>query len=242
MSNQPYIPQASNDEDVQMRSSTSDKETLDRNNRSGGLLIESMGATSWNDPTRLTRPNDGSTFPVHLSTEAIICIAGMHDDVNLSCESEFHLAQCHDCVTGEHPQTSGLDCCYMAALVKVNGLEAYALLDTGSTTVLVMHDFTQVAKLKVMQLENLVPLQLGMVGSHSMINFRAWTQLELGLARGDDAYLDVVNIDQYNMIIGTPFMCKHGLVLDFEKDTLTMWGEVIPTLTASQEDLMLARK
>jgi len=44
------------------------------------------------------------------------------------------------------------------------------------------------------------------------------------------------------MIVGTPFMRKHGLVLDFEKDTLTMRGEVIPTLTAGQEDLMLARK
>jgi len=83
----------------------------------------------------------------------------------------------------------------MAALVKVNSLEAYALLDTGSMTVLVTYNFAQVAKLKVMQLENPVPLQLGMVGSRSMINFGVWTQLELGLARGDDAYLDVVNID-----------------------------------------------
>jgi len=195
MSNQPYIPQASNDEDVQMRSSTSDEETLDRNNCSGGSLIKSVGAMSWNDPTRLTHPNDGSTFPVHLSTEAIVHIAATRNDVNLSREREFRSAQHHDCVTGEHPRTSRLDRCCMAALIKVNGLEAYALLDTGSTTVSVMHDFAQVAKLKVMQLENPVPLQLGTVGSRSMINFGARTQLELGPACGDDAYLDVVNID-----------------------------------------------
>jgi predicted aspartyl protease len=46
----------------------------------------------------------------------------------------------------------------MAVLIKVNGLEAYTLLDTGSTTVSITHNFTQVGKLKVIQLENLVPL------------------------------------------------------------------------------------
>ena len=126
--------------------------------------------------------------------------------------------------------------------MKVNGLEAYALLDTGSTTVSVMHNFVWVAKLKVMQLDNPVPLQLGMVGSHSMINFGAQTQLELGPARDDDAYMDVVNIDRYDMIIGMPFMHKHGLVLDFDKDIVSMQGEVVPTLTSGQEDLILAKK
>jgi hypothetical protein len=94
----------------------------------------------------------------------------------------------------------------MAALVKVNGIEAYALLDTGSTTVSITHDFACVAKLSVIQLENPVPLQLGTVGSRSIINYGARTRLELGPVSEDDAYLDVINIDQYNMIIGTPFM------------------------------------
>jgi predicted aspartyl protease len=53
----------------------------------------------------------------------------------------------------------------MAALVKVNGIEAYALLDTGSTTMSITHDFAHVAKLSMIQLENPVPLQLGTIGS-----------------------------------------------------------------------------
>ena len=83
----------------------------------------------------------------------------------------------------------------MAALVKLNGLEAYALLDSGSTTISVTHDFACVAKLNVQQLENPIALQLGMVGSCPMINFGAKTHIEFGLINEADAYIDVVNID-----------------------------------------------
>ncbi len=63
----------------------------------------------------------------------------------------------------------------MVVLVRVNGLDAYSLLDTGSTTMSITHDFTRVVKLTVFQLENLVALQLGTVGSRSMINFGTQT-------------------------------------------------------------------
>jgi hypothetical protein len=171
----------------------------------------------------------------------VICIVTAHDDTNTPREREFCTAQRYNAASEECPQTSGSDHHCMAALVKVNGLEAYALIDTGSMTTLVTHDFARVANLKVVQLENPVTLQLRMVGSHSMINFSARTRLELGPVREDDAYLDVINIDRYDMIIGTPFMRKHGLVLDFNTNSLRIRGEIVPTLTTGQEDLMLMK-
>jgi hypothetical protein len=98
------------------------------------------------------------------------------------------------------------------------------------------------AKLDVMQLENPVTLQRGMVGSCSVINFGAKAHVKLGLVIEDDIYLDVVNIDHYNMIIGTPFMWKHGLGLNFGHDTLCVHGYDVCTLTTGQEDLMLTKK
>ena len=83
-----------------------------------------------------------------------------------------------------------------------------------------------------MQLQNPVLLQLGTVGSSSMINFRAKARLELGPACEDNAYIDVINIDRYDMIVGTPFMRRHGLALNFERDDLTIRGVVIPTLSS----------
>jgi RNase H-like domain found in reverse transcriptase/Integrase zinc binding domain/Reverse transcriptase (RNA-dependent DNA polymerase) len=132
----------------------------------------------------------------------------------------------------------------MAALVKVNSLEAYALLNTRSTTVSVTHDFAHVVSLDVQQLENPVVLQLGTVGSRSMINYGARTHIKFGSITEENTYVNVVNIDRYDMIIRTPFMWRHRFVLDFDKNTLSTrpWGHTIPTLTSGQEDLMLAKK
>jgi len=94
-----------------------------------------------------------------------IFIAAVRDGTNTPHEREFRSAQRYHNASGECPQTIGSDRRCMAALVKVNGLEAYALLDSGSMTVSIMHNFAHMAKLKVMQLENPVPLQLGTVGS-----------------------------------------------------------------------------
>jgi len=75
-----------------------------------------------------------------------------------------------------------------------------------------------------------------------MINYGAKAQLELGPAWEDNAYLDVVNLDRYNMIIGVMFMCKHSLVLDFNQNVLRARGTLVPTLTKGQEDLMLIKQ
>ena len=98
-------------------------------------------------------------------------------------------------ITGECPPKTDSDRRYMAVLVKVNGLEAYALLNSGSTIMSITNDFARVAKLSVLQLENPVTLQLGTVGSRSMINYRTKAQIELGPIKEDNAYLDVINID-----------------------------------------------
>ncbi len=83
----------------------------------------------------------------------------------------------------------------MAVLVWVNSLDTYALLDTGSMTMSITHDFARVVKLPVFQLENPVALQLRTVRSRSMINFRTRTQVQLGPINKDNTYLDIVNIN-----------------------------------------------
>ena len=161
-----------------MRSMTTEDDLLGRTHQAECALAlkGSVGVPPQNELTthhqqvRISQPDH--TKVMH--------IAATRDDATAPCEREFQAAQSHKDDNGIRPQTSGNDHRCMAALVKVNSLEAYALLDSGSMTMLITHNFAGVAKLKVMQLENPVPLQLGMVGSCSMINFGTWAHLELG--------------------------------------------------------------
>ncbi|KAF8222247.1 hypothetical protein L208DRAFT_1323692 [Tricholoma matsutake] len=113
--------------------------------------------------------------------------------------------------------------------MKLHELEAFVLLDSGCTSNSISPDFAMSANLKAHKLEELVPLQLGTVGSHSKINFRLFTDFEIGEIK-DTHYFDVVNIDRYDTILGTIFMRKHGIVLDFEHDEVRVKAKCLNTI------------
>ena len=91
--------------------------------------------------------------------------AAARDQAEIKKEREFRSAHSYKTPMGVRPRPNSRDRHCMAIHVKVNDLDAYALLDSGCTTISVMHDFARVAKLPVMQLENPITLQLGTVGS-----------------------------------------------------------------------------
>ncbi len=75
--------------------------------------------------------------------------------------------------------------------------------------------FARVADLKAFQLEKAIPLQLGMAGSQSTINFGTHTRVQV---RGwkEETYLDIVNVGHYNVILGVPFLNIFRINLDLE--------------------------
>ncbi|KAF8234460.1 hypothetical protein L208DRAFT_1053201, partial [Tricholoma matsutake] len=105
--------------------------------------------------------------------------------------------------------------------MKIHGLKANILLDSGCTADSVSPEFIMSANLKVHELEEPVPLQLGMVGSQSKINFGLFAEFKLGTIISKH-YFDVINLDRYDAIIGTVFMRKHGIILGFERDQYAM--------------------
>ena len=92
------------------------------------------------------------------------------------------------------------------------------------------------ANLKAHELEEPVPLQLGTVGSRSKINFGLFADFELGSKKGSH-YFDVVNIDRYDVILGTMFMRKHGVALDFDLDEVRVRGKVLDTVVESESTI-----
>ena len=39
-----------------------------------------------------------------------------------------------------------------------------------------------------------------------------------------NTYLDIANLDKYDTILGTPFLSKHGISLDFEHKEIIIHG------------------
>ncbi|PBK86159.1 hypothetical protein ARMGADRAFT_940950 [Armillaria gallica] len=89
--------------------------------------------------------------------------------------------------------------------MNVNGIMALTLWDSGSTLTAMSLHFADVSRALVFNLIEPVTLQLGTVGSRSKINFGTMAQMELaGLTPLE--YIDVVNIDCYDLLMGTLFM------------------------------------
>ena len=62
-----------------------------------------------------------------------------------------------------------------------------------------------------------------------MINYGTHTTIKLG-HKVVEEYFDITNIEHYDMILGTPFLRKMGIVLDFRSPGMARIGnKVIPT-------------
>ena len=124
----------------------------------------------------------------------------------------------------------------LATWVKVGDLEAWALWDSGSTTSGVTPAFAELAKLKVDTLIDPHILQLGTVGSRSIIKYGTDMPVEVA-GHKFMAYVDVANFDRYDMIIGTPMMRRNKVLLDFNTDRVIVNGITIPAIKVKELNL-----
>ena len=126
----------------------------------------------------------------------------------------------------------------LCAEVLVNGVPAYALFDTGCTTDSISPALAFVTQADRIDLEVQMGLQLGAKGSRTKINHGAKARIEIGPVR-ESYYFDVVDIDRYDLILGTPFFTKHDVALDFRNRTIKIDGVEVPTYNKIDEALLL---
>ena len=108
-------------------------------------------------------------------------------------------------------------------------MKAHCLLDSKREGVLLSLEFMRATGIKIFALEKPIALQLACIGSRSMINYR--TQVTIKIChKVVEKYFDIANIEYYDAILGTPFLRKMGIVLDFRSPGMAQIGnEVIPT-------------
>ena len=116
-------------------------------------------------------------------------------------------------------------------------MKAHCLLDSGSEGVLLSPEFTQATGIKTFALEKPIALQLACIGSRLMINYGTHTTKKIG-CKVVEEYFNIANVEHYNAILGTPFLRKMGIVLDFRSPGMAWIGiEVIPTRKVSFDKL-----
>ena len=81
-----------------------------------------------------------------------------------------------------------------------------------------------------LRLDKPATLQLGCLGSRSKINFTTIAVFKFGSTTTKN-YLDIANLDKYDCILGTPFLRKHGISLDFQFQDIVIHRKLhIPSL------------
>ena len=105
--------------------------------------------------------------------------------------------------------------------VKIEGQPARALLDTGSLTDFMSSRFTDQVRLRRKALEKPLPVTLAVSGSRSMSNYSTIARFEY---EGIDSqrYFDILNLDGYDLILGTPFLFQHQIKIGFNDSTVNI--------------------
>ena len=140
--------------------------------------------------------------------------------------------------TRMRPRHSEEDKRCLATWVGINGLQAWTLWDSGSTTTGITPAFAELAQIPVDELEDPHILQLGTIGSRSAIKYGADVEVNIE-GEKQSTYVDIANFDRYEMIIGTPFMRRNKVILDLEKDEVIFKGRRIPGIKVSTKEAEL---
>ncbi|KAJ6481354.1 hypothetical protein DFH09DRAFT_1341254 [Mycena vulgaris] len=115
------------------------------------------------------------------------------------------------------PSRNIKDIACLTAELEIGGSKAYILFDSGSNVDSLTPEFTRSTHCKVFKLDD-----FGGIKGHT--------------------YYDIVNLDRYKGIIGTPFMIKHKLVLDFGKREIRFPNGHILAALSVMDDLLLVRR
>lgn len=129
--------------------------------------------------------------------------------------------------------------------VRICGHPVRALLDSGSLGDFMSSAVADQLKVPRIELEKPLPVQLAVQGSRTKVNFG--TRVPFEYARINcERYFDIVNIEGYDLILGTPFLFQHSAVLGFN-DTrlligsdkpLPITGDAVATLSSRAMDVL----
>jgi hypothetical protein len=113
----------------------------------------------------------------------------------------------------------------LVVVVKINGHAARALLDSGSLGDFISTSLTDQLRLKKETLAKPIPLHLAVQGSRSVVNCGTKVQLEYqGI--NETQYFDVANLHNYDIILGTPFLFQHEVLMGLNNSCVIIGSNI----------------
>ena len=102
---------------------------------------------------------------------------------------------------------------------EIGRIKAHCLIDSGCEGIMLSPNFIRAAKIEPFPLDKPIGIQLAVAGSKSVINYGANATIKYE-GRELKEYFDIINIDYYDAILGTPFLRKHEVIIDFMNNCL----------------------
>ncbi|KAG6870635.1 hypothetical protein C0995_011640 [Termitomyces sp. Mi166 len=164
---------------------------------------------------------DDDTESVHIDGDKYVTV-DVYDNKYYACDDEEkHLFALTEHQGDKHYTPQEKEC--LVTYVEVNGHPAWTLWDSGSTTMGITPQFAHVNAIRVHELTEPLMLQLGTVGSRTVVQFSVEVKIKTS-EHPTKEYVDIANFDHYDMIISTPFMHKNKVTLDFMNNEVIVNG------------------
>ncbi|EPQ50009.1 hypothetical protein GLOTRDRAFT_16397, partial [Gloeophyllum trabeum ATCC 11539] len=130
-------------------------------------------------------------------------------------------------------------------VVQINGQPARALLDSGSLADFMSYDLANQLRVAKVELTKPLPVQLAVQGSRSKVNWGAKARIQYQ-SINCDRYFDLINLQSYDLILGTPFLFQHNIMIGLNPpkvivgsaDPLPLRGEGVRVLESRAADLL----
>lgn len=133
----------------------------------------------------------------------------------------------------------------IVVVVHVDGRPARALIDTGSLADFMSLTTAEQLKCRLTLLAKPLTIQLAVQGSRSKVNYGAEARFQY---QGTDyrRYFDVINLQNYDLILGTPFLYQHSVTVGFNSprvilgstDPLPLKGSGVTTLESRAVEVL----
>jgi Zinc knuckle len=162
----------------------------------GGTMAKHSHAMRFLD--QVLPPNRRKTGQLNISTVS----------VNKLAEPMYH-HRSHQKSTAR-PDRPHIDNSTISGFWEINGTCSHCLLDSGSEGIKISPDFTHATGMKTFTLEQPIALQLACVGSRCTINYGTHATIRFG-DRNIQEYFNIMNIEYYDVILGTPSYEGWGL-------------------------------